>query len=58
MDLTTADKDLGLRWALEMIRRGVLINPNEKIYISIMHTDADVERTLAVADEAFAAMKR
>jgi glutamate-1-semialdehyde aminotransferase len=41
-----------------MIRRGVLINPNEKIYISIMHTDADVERTLAVADEAFAAMKR
>ena len=58
MDLTTADKDLGLRWALEMIRRGILVNPNEKFYISIMHTDADVERTLAVADEAFAAMKR
>jgi glutamate-1-semialdehyde 2,1-aminomutase len=58
IDLTTADKELGLRWALEMIRRGILINPNEKIYISIAHTDADVERTLAVADEAFAAMKR
>jgi len=58
MDLTTADKELGLRWALEMIRRGILINPNEKIYISIAHTDADVERTLQVADEAFAAMKR
>jgi glutamate-1-semialdehyde 2,1-aminomutase len=56
IDLTTADKELGLRWALEMIRRGILINPNEKIYISIAHTDADVERTLAVADEAFAAM--
>ncbi len=58
MDLTTADKELGLRWALEMIRRGILINPNEKIYISIVHTDADVDRTLKVADEAFAAMKR
>ena len=58
MDLTTADKALGLRWALEMIRRGILINPNEKIYISIAHTDADVERTLQAADEAFAAMKR
>jgi glutamate-1-semialdehyde 2,1-aminomutase len=58
MDLTTADKALGLRWALEMIRRGILVNPNEKIYISIAHSDADVERTLAAADEAFAAMKR
>jgi glutamate-1-semialdehyde 2,1-aminomutase len=58
MDLTTADKELGLRWALELIRRGILVNPNEKIYISIAHTDADVERTLAAADEAFAAMKR
>jgi glutamate-1-semialdehyde 2,1-aminomutase len=58
MDLTTADKALGLRWALEMIRRGILVNPNEKMYISIAHTDADVERTLAAADEAFAAMQR
>ena len=58
MDLTTADKELGLRWALEMIRRGILINPNEKIYISIAHTDADVEHTLKATDEAFAAMRR
>ncbi len=58
MDLTTADKELGLRWALEMIRRGILVNPNEKIYISIAHTDADIEHTLEVADEAFTAMKR
>jgi glutamate-1-semialdehyde 2,1-aminomutase len=58
MDLTTADKALGLQWALEMIRRGILVNPNEKIYISIAHSDADVERTLAASEEAFAAMKR
>jgi glutamate-1-semialdehyde 2,1-aminomutase len=58
MDLTTADKTLGLRWALEMIRRGILVNPNEKIYLSIAHTDAEVAQTLGAADEAFAAMKR
>ena len=57
-DLLTADKDLGLRWALELLRRGLLVNPNEKFYISLAHTDADVDRTLDVVDEAFAAMKR
>lgn len=58
MDLTTANKDLGLRWALELIRRGLLVNPNEKIYLSIAHTDADVDRTLDIADQAFTALKR
>ena len=57
IDLTTADKTLGLAWALELIRRGLLVNPNEKFYISIRHTDADVDRTLAIADEAFAALE-
>jgi len=42
MDLTTSNRDLGLRWAHELIRRGLLVNPNEKFYISIAHTEADV----------------
>ncbi len=58
MDLTTSNRELGLRWAHELIRRGLLVNPNEKFYISIAHTEADVERTLAIADDAFAALKR
>ncbi len=58
MDLTTADKDLGWRWAMELLKRGLLVNPNEKFYISIAHSDADVEHTLAVVDEAFAALRR
>jgi glutamate-1-semialdehyde 2,1-aminomutase len=58
MDLNTANKELGLRWALELIRRGLLVNPNEKFYISIAHTDADVDRTLDIADQAFAALKK
>lgn len=57
MDLTTANKDLGLRWALELLKRGLLVNPNEKFYISIAHTDADVGQTLGIVDQAFAALK-
>ncbi len=56
MDLTTADKDLGWRWAIELMKRGLLVNPNEKFYISTAHTDADVDQTLHVVDEAFAAL--
>lgn len=55
-DLLHADKDLGLRWSIELIKRGVLVNPNEKFYISIAHTDIDIDRTLEVANEAFAAI--
>ncbi len=58
MDLTTADKDLGLKWAIELLRRGLLVNPNEKFYISIKHTEADVDRTLEIADDAFAALRK
>jgi len=56
MDVSTADKVLGTQWALELIRRGLLVNPNEKFYISLAHTEADVAHTLAVVDEAFAAI--
>jgi glutamate-1-semialdehyde 2,1-aminomutase len=57
VDLLAADKELGRRWAIECVRRGVLVNPNEKFYVSIMHSEEDVDRTLAVADEAFAALR-
>jgi glutamate-1-semialdehyde 2,1-aminomutase len=55
-DLLTADKDLGLRWSLELIKRGILVNPNEKFYVSTQHTDADVDRTLEAVEAAFAAL--
>jgi glutamate-1-semialdehyde 2,1-aminomutase len=58
MDLTTADKDLGWRWAIELMQRGLLVNPNEKFYISTAHTDADVDETLNIVDDAFAAMRK
>jgi glutamate-1-semialdehyde 2,1-aminomutase len=57
MDLTTHDKALGWRWAMELLKRGLLVNPNEKFYISIAHTDEDVDKTLSVVDDAFRALR-
>jgi len=56
-DLLTADTALNLRWSTELLRRGILVNPNEKFYLSLAHTDADVDRTLDACDQAFAALK-
>jgi glutamate-1-semialdehyde aminotransferase len=39
------------------MRRGLVVNPNEKFYISIAHSDADVDRTLSIVDDAFAALR-
>ena len=58
MDLTTADTTLGREWALELIRRDLLVNPNEKFYISIAHTEADVDRTLEIVADAFATLRK
>lgn len=56
-DLIPADKKLGLEWAVGLLRRGILVNPNEKFYISVAHTDTDVDRTLDAAEASFKAMK-
>ena len=57
-DLLTSDTQLNLRWSIELLKRGILVNPNEKFYLSLAHTDADVDRTLEACDQAFAAIKR
>jgi glutamate-1-semialdehyde 2,1-aminomutase len=57
-DLLTADTQLNLRWSIELLKRGILVNPNEKFYLSLAHTEADVDRTLEVCDQAFAAIRR
>jgi glutamate-1-semialdehyde 2,1-aminomutase len=57
-DLLAHDRALGLKWGIECLKRGLLVNPNEKFYISLAHTDADVDRTLEICDAAFAALTR
>jgi len=56
-DLLTSDTAINRRWSIELVKRGILVNHNEKFYISVMHTDADVDRTLEACDEAFAAVR-
>ncbi|HEY5167815.1 MAG TPA: aminotransferase class III-fold pyridoxal phosphate-dependent enzyme, partial [Thermoleophilia bacterium] len=49
-----ADEELFTRWYQEMLLRGVLFHPSqyENLFVSMVHTDDDVDRTLEAAAEA------
>jgi glutamate-1-semialdehyde 2,1-aminomutase len=51
-----AREDLFTAWWQEMLLRGVLFHPSqyENLFLSLVHTDADVDATLNAAHEAFA----
>ena len=51
-----AREDLFTRWWQEMLLRGVLFHPSqyENLFVSLVHTDADVDAMLNAAAEAFA----
>ena len=57
-DLTTeraaraADGRKAARFALECLRRGIFTLPGTKLYLSVAHTDADVDWTLDKMEEA------
>ena len=42
----------------EMTRGGVLLHPNHHWNVALAHSDADVERTLAVAADAFQTVRQ
>ena len=49
------DEERFTRWYQEMFLRGVLFHPSqyENLFVSLVHTDADIDRTLAAARDAF-----
>ena len=53
----TADRDQIKRFNQELVRRGVVKAVN-KIYISLAHSDADVDETGAIFDEVLAVLAR
>jgi glutamate-1-semialdehyde 2,1-aminomutase len=53
----TADRDRMRRFNQELVRRGVIKAVN-KIYVSLAHTDADVDETLGIFDEVLATLAR
>jgi glutamate-1-semialdehyde 2,1-aminomutase len=54
-DLRRADGARAARLGLELIRRGVFVIPGAKMYISLAHSDGDIEAALAAFDQALAA---
>jgi glutamate-1-semialdehyde 2,1-aminomutase len=51
-DLLRADKSKAVRFGQELIRRGVYCTPGGKLYLSLAHSDADIDRTLEIAAAA------
>ena len=39
-------------FGVELIREGILMNPGNKMYVSTVHDEADVDRTLEAAERA------
>ena len=44
-------------FGVELIREGILFNPGGKMYVSTVHDEADVDRTLAAAEKALRRLK-
>jgi glutamate-1-semialdehyde 2,1-aminomutase len=53
----TADRERMKRFNQELVRRG-LVKAVNKIYVSLAHTDADVDETLGIFDEVLATLAR
>ncbi|MBW1698991.1 MAG: aspartate aminotransferase family protein [Deltaproteobacteria bacterium] len=48
-----ADKKKAYRFGIEMIKRGFFVSPFEKIYLSVVHSDADIDRFLEATRDVF-----
>jgi glutamate-1-semialdehyde 2,1-aminomutase len=58
-DAKTADPEKFGKWHRMMLERGVYLAPSmyEAGFVSLAHTDEDIERTIAIADEVLAKLK-
>ncbi len=50
--LRAADGKRATRFGLELLARGLFVIPNTKLYISLAHTEADIDWTLDVMEDA------
>ena len=57
-DLREADAKRAARLGLELIRRGVFVVPGGKMYLSLAHSDSDIETTLSVFADALKAVSQ
>jgi glutamate-1-semialdehyde 2,1-aminomutase len=54
-DLLAADRQKAVRFGHELIRRGVYCTPGGKLYLSLSHSAADIDRTAEIAEQALRA---
>jgi glutamate-1-semialdehyde 2,1-aminomutase len=45
-------------WCAECTRRGAFFTSHHNWFVTTAHTDADIEETLNICDEAFKAVKK
>lgn len=55
-DVMATDQGLRKQFGVELVKRGILTNPGEKLYLSLAHSDEDIDRVLTAAREAFHAL--
>lgn len=55
-DLLRANRKKALQFSYELIQRGVYCTPGGKMYLSLAHTDNDIDRTLDIARETLKAI--
>jgi glutamate-1-semialdehyde 2,1-aminomutase len=53
--MRAADGARASRLGLELIRRGIFVTPGGKMYLSLTHSDQDIEATLEAFDQALGA---
>ncbi len=51
-DVLAADGPKGYRFGLELLKHGLYVNPGQKFYVSLAHTDEDIEETLKAVESA------
>jgi glutamate-1-semialdehyde 2,1-aminomutase len=51
MTMFRADKQKAYTYGVEMIKRGCFVTPYEKIYLSLVHSDEDIDRLLEASRE-------
>ena len=56
-DTLATDQTRRMQFGNELLRRGILVNPGEKLYLSLAHSDADLDRFLSAARGALRALR-
>lgn len=57
-DLLQADRRASMNFGRSLIRRGIYCTPGGKMYLSLAHTDEDIDRTLEIIQKTLKGMKK